>query len=51
MVNAPVSRVLTDKTANGKIQAVGVEFCVDNKPHVANVRKEVIISAGYVCWW
>ena len=48
MVNAPVARVLTDKTASGKLAAVGVEFFVDSKPYIANARHEVIISAGYV---
>ena len=48
MINALASRILTEKSSNGKLNAVGVEFIVSGKRYVVNAKEEVLVCAGCV---
>lgn len=46
LVDALVTRVVTEKTSDGSLLATGVEFIHIGKTHTVKVRKEAILAAG-----
>ena len=47
MVHAVTHRILTERTGNGQLTAVGVEFQYNDTIYVVNATEEVILAAGY----
>ena len=48
LVGANGRRVLTERTANQKLSAIGVEFGYGGATYVVNAREDVILCAGFV---
>lgn len=51
LINAHAHRIVTERAANGNLQAIGVEFEVGGKLHTVNARKDVVLAAGYISFY